>query len=203
MSKPIIIGITGQTGAGKTTISDFFRSMGMFIIDADIVSREVLIKYKEVIEKLKLEFGDDIVNDSGELNRKLLAFKAFKDKKTTKRLNSIMLKYIRLDIEEIIAKNINEEVIIIDAPLLFEGGLDKYCDAIISVIADEDIRLDRITKRDNITIDQAIRRMKIQNDADFFKRSSDFVLDGGKKKQLLLDDAEKLITQIKRGFCCE
>ncbi len=200
MSKTVIVGITGQTGAGKSTLAKILSKSDIPIIDADIEAKEVLKKDKSLIPLLKQEFGSDITNSNGILDRKLLASRAFASDENTKKLNNIMLPSIISDIKnkiELFRKS-KENIIAIDAPLLFESGLDEVCNIIISVTAGCATRLDRIIKRDNITIDLAKKRISAQKSEKYYKDKSDIILNGGLSLDRFEHEAEKIIYQIRK-----
>ena len=200
MSKTVIVGITGQTGAGKSTLAKILSKSDIPIIDADIEAKEVLKKDKSLIPLLKQEFGSDITNSNGILDRKLLASRAFASDENTKKLNNIMLPSIISDIKnkiELFRKS-KENIIAIDAPLLFESGLDEVCNIIISVTAGYATRLDRIIKRDNITIDLAKKRINAQKSEKYYKDKSDIILNGELSLDRFEHEAEKIIYQIRK-----
>lgn len=175
----LVIGLTGQTGAGKSTVSKIFAENGFAVINADLISRKVVEKGEKCLDELTEIFSPCILNDDGTLNRKVLGGIVFTDKTKLEMLNSIIYPYITSEILEEI-KNYSEsgyKLILLDAPTLFESHADDFCEIIISVIADEEIREKRIIKRDGLTQKQAQDRMNSQHDADFFAANSDFVIE--------------------------
>lgn len=177
MSECYIIGLTGPTGAGKSTVSKVFEEYGAAILDCDKLARDA-VNEKDCIENLCRSFGDDIVTD-GVLNRALVAKRAFSSEENAKLLNSITHPVIlRLLKEQIDENKENHKVIVIDAPLLFEASLENWCDKVISVIAPFEIRIERIIKRDNITREAALLRMSRQNEDAFYTKRSHYVIDG-------------------------
>ena len=135
--KNIVLGLTGQTGAGKSTLCQYLQQKGCSIIDADQVARDVVEKGSDCIADVILEFGIEYLNMDGSLNRRKLAESVFTDKAKLKKLNDIMFPYIIRNIEEKIQlkKEAEEGIIVLDAPTLFESGCDKFCDKVVSVIA--------------------------------------------------------------------
>ena len=173
-----IIGLTGLTGAGKSTVAQKLMAYGCYHIDADKVAREVINNDENVKNKLKKRFGNDVINADGTTNRPLLASRAFADEQSTLDLNAIThpavieeIKSITKDMEEVGYRGI-----IIDAIALFESGLDDLCDFNVTVVAPKELRLERIIKRDNITEEKALERINAQKDESFFTGKSDFVL---------------------------
>ena len=173
-----IIGLTGLTGAGKSTVAQKLMAYGCYHIDADKVAREVINNNENVKNKLKEHFGDDVINEDGTTNRPLLASRAFADEKSTNALNEITHPAVTEEIKSIIKdmEEIGYRGVIIDAIALFESGEDALCDFTVAVIAPKEIRLERIMKRDNITEEKALERINAQKDESFFTSRADFVL---------------------------
>ena len=173
-----IIGLTGLTGAGKSTVAQKLMAYGCYHIDADKVAREVINNNENVKNKLKERFGDDVINADGTTNRPVLATRAFADTESTNALNAITHPAVTEEIKSIIKdmEEIGYRGVIIDAIALFESGEDKLCDFTVAVVAPMDIRLERIMKRDNITEEKALERINAQKDEKFFTEKADFVL---------------------------
>ena len=162
--KNMVVGLTGQTGAGKSTVSDYLRENGMAVIDADKVAREVVETGSACIADIALEFGCEYINADGTLNRKKMAKTVFTDKAKLKKLNALMFPYIirRLCEEIERSRREGEGIIVLDAPTLFESGADRECDYVVSVIADEQSRKERIIRRDGLTQQEAQERISAQ-----------------------------------------
>lgn len=173
-----IIGLTGLTGAGKSTVAQKLMAYGCYHIDADKVAREVINNNENVKNKLKERFGDDVINADGTTNRPVLATRAFADTESTNALNTITHPAVTEEIKSIIKdmEEVGYRGVIIDAIALFESGEDSLCDYTVAVIAPIDIRLERIMKRDNITEEKALERINAQKDESFFTEKADFVL---------------------------
>ncbi len=173
-----IIGLTGLTGAGKSTVAQKLMAYGCYHIDADKVAKAVINNSEDVKNKLKERFGDDVVNADGTTNRSLLATRAFKDEESTNALNQITHPAVTEEIKRIIEEKKSDsfKAVIIDAIALFESGEDALCDFTVAVVAPTDIRLNRIMARDNITKEKALERINAQKDESFFTKKADFVL---------------------------
>lgn len=173
-----IIGITGLTGAGKGTVAQKLIAYGCYHIDADRVAREVINNSETVKKQLQNRFGEDIIDKDGQIYRPVLAQRAFADTESTNALNEITHPAVTEKIKEIIAEKEKEgyKAVIIDAIALFESGEDKLCDFTVAVVAPMEIRLERIIKRDNITLEKAMERINAQKSEDFFTRQADFIL---------------------------
>lgn len=188
LKKPFTIGLTGGTGSGKGHICKYLKAKGFNIIHSDLVAREVVQKGSPLLEKLAAEFGGDIIKD-GELDRALLAKRAFADKAQTAKLNSIMHPAIISRCEELAGG-----LTVLDAPQLFEAHAESKCYKIIAVTAPADLRLQRITERDGITQEQALRRISVQFDDEYYKKHSDFeVINDGRN---ITEQIDKILDII-------
>lgn len=170
LTKPFTVGLTGPTGAGKSYVCEIFRQKGFKIIDCDKIAHELTAKNAPILAELANEFGEDVVKN-GELDRKLLASRAFDTKEHTKKLNSIL--------HPAIAEKCKEEaqgLTVLDASQLFEANMQNDCYKVIGVLADEDVRIKRIIARDNITEQQAKLRMSAQFDNDYFIDNCDYII---------------------------
>lgn len=173
-----IIGLTGLTGAGKSTVAFKLMAYGCYHIDADKIARDVINGDENVKNKLKERFGNDVINDDGTTNRPLLAERAFANTESTNALNDITHPAVTEKIRQIIdeKKELGYSGIIIDAIALFESGEDELCDFTVAVTAPVDVRLERIMKRDNLTLEKAMERISAQKDETFFTKQADFII---------------------------
>lgn len=203
MNQAVVIGLTGQTGAGKSSFCNLLKNElseeELYIIDCDLVSREVLDKEKRCLAEIILEFGCEYLTIKGELNRKKLGEFVFADRQKLKRLNQIIFPFIIKNIKEKIASRINSaKIILLDAPTLFESGADSLCSFIVSVIADEDIRRKRIMERDDLSFTYAQNRISSQHSDEFYKRRSSFVVtNNGDLDELKLQAKEFIEKALK------
>ena len=171
-----LVGLTGKTGAGKSTVSEYLSGKGAYIIDGDIVAREVLSVDESLITQLCKTFGD-ILNEDGTLNRKKLAAAAFCSAGNTDKLNSIMHPAINRLINSKAEKAFeNHNVVIVDAAAIIESGFADGCDILVVVHAPFDVRKERIIKRDSLSENDALIRMNGQKDDDFYLSKADFVV---------------------------
>ena len=191
----MIIGLTGQTGAGKSTVCDFLREKGLFIIDCDKVARSVTEKGSKTLSLLADAFGNDIILEDGTLNRRELASRAFQSAEKTALLNSIAHPAITDAINNVISEHKSENIIL-DAPTLIESGAYKLCDKIVSVLADAEVRKERIIVRDNLSLSEAEKRMSAQKDDAFYKEYSDAVIYNNNDKAQSLVSVEQIFSEI-------
>ena len=195
--KKIFIGLTGQTGAGKSTVCEMAEGLSCSVINADKVAREVMGKNSDCLKRLAEFFGSDIILPDGNCNRKLLAKRAFASRENTDILNSITHPAIIERVREYIDIYSKEsDIIIFDAPQLFESGGDKICDRIISVVAPFEVRLERIMSRDGISKEDALLRMNVQYDEEFFRSKSDYIIDGSQSIEQVKYQFKKIILSL-------
>lgn len=166
------IGLTGPTGAGKSLLSSTAERLGFQVINCDLYARKAVEKGSEGLLRLAAVFGEEILNPDDTLNRKALAQKAFSSKENTELLNKMLLPYI----VRLVNEGIKGEKVLLDAPTLFESGIFKQCDFTVAVLADREIRLERITERDSISREDALLRINAGKDDEFYKRKSDYIL---------------------------
>ncbi len=175
----IIVGICGRSGSGKSTVGEIIKNKYSAYIDCDKISREVTRKESPCLLELVDCFGKEILNLDGSLNRGSLASVAFGNKENMKVLNKITHKYITEDIEAkiLLFANDSQKFVFLDAPTLFESGIHKRCDLILSVIADDKILLERIKKRDNKSDAEAQKRLSSQYANEFLEENSDYIIE--------------------------
>ncbi|MBR1384763.1 MAG: dephospho-CoA kinase [Ruminococcus sp.] len=200
MNKEIIIGLTGQTGSGKSTVSEYLSQNGLAGIDCDIVARKVTEDSSPCCKELAKLFPSCFDNDL-HLDRKALGNIVFNDKSKLRLLNDTIFPYINAEIasEIELRKAEGYKYIVLDAPTLFEAGADKLCDIIISCIADEETRIFRITQRDGISRQQAAARISSQRSAKEYAQSSDIVVCNNGSITALLHAADYIIYLIKEN----
>lgn len=199
MRKYKLVGLTGQTGAGKGLVSSVFSEKGWGIIDADRLAREALAPNSPALYGLCAAFGDDIIKDDGTVDRPLLAKKAFSSRQNTDTLNALTHPYIL----QLVLKNIDELVsrgitnILYDAPQLIESRSHLLCDHVITVLAKEEIRLERIMSRDKLSRENALLRIKAQHGEDFYIDNSDTVIENNGTQEEILQEALNLQNTLK------
>lgn len=197
--KTIVVGLTGQTGAGKSTVSRIFVENGFTLIDADRISRDVMEIGTPCLEELVDYFGKEIQNPDGSLNRKALAKIAFTDRGKLESLNSICHPFITEEILSRISHFTAEghRMVLLDAPTLFESKAADFCDLIISVVAEPELRCKRIMQRDGISEQAARERMNAQLEEEFFIHHSDYVIRNNEDCAQLFALAEEVADKIK------
>lgn len=152
----MIVGLTGGIASGKSTVSKYFKEFGAEVLDADLVAKELSEK-KENIAKMVEIFGDDILDETGNILRKKVREKAFLEKEKLQKLNELLHPQV---IEVFKNKKENtkqDEIVIFDIPLLFEAGMEKLCDTVIVVYVSKRVQIERMLKRDRHGIELAER----------------------------------------------
>ena len=160
----ITIGLTGGIGSGKSTVSLMLKTAGFEIIDADIIARDVLKKYPEILEKVKVEFGAGFFDWRGEFRRKEFGNHIFRFPKQRKKYEEIIMPYIKREIFESMDnhKKKGTKILILDAPTLIENDLHKEVDYVILVWVDQNTQIQRVRARDGISREDAINRINSQ-----------------------------------------
>ena len=174
----ITLGLTGKTGAGKTTVASYLKEKGCYIIDGDIIARQITEKGSEVLPVLQKAFGEDILDENGELIRAVLARRAFSSKENTAILNSITHPVIKQRCADEMAKaeSLGYKTALIDAAALLDSDCRDLCHKIIVVTAPEEVRLERILQRDGITKDQAMTRINAQKSDEYYFSHADIII---------------------------
>ena len=189
----MLIGLTGQSGAGKSTVSEIFKENGFFVINADLVSKAVADS--EVgMTALKKAFGEEYF-ENGKLNRKKLGALVFENKEMLDKLNNTLLPIISEEIQKMIEKS-DSPLVLLDAPTLFESGIDKNCDVVISVIAPKNVLINRIMERDSLSFNDAEKRISSEFSEEFFKENSQIVIENNSTLENLKSNAETALNNL-------
>jgi len=197
----LIIGITGNIGSGKTTVSKILEAKGAYIINADQIAREVLSKsgagYTETVEF----FGESILQADGEINRQHLASIVFNDQLKLAKLNELTHKHVLAKIDELITKvreTNSHKLICLDVPLLFESGLDKICSETWLVDAPYETKLARVIARDKTDRDSAKSRLDSQTPSHKLREKSGTVIENDKSTKELQEQVSAKLSALLR-----
>lgn len=173
----ILVGLTGTSGSGKGYVSRLFAERKIPSIDTDAVTHDLYSTNSECIAALAANFGDKILLPDGTIDRSKLADIVFSDREKLSLLNRIVHGFVLNETRSrIVGYAKTCDIVLIDAPQLFESGFDRECDCTIAVIADVDVRVARICERDNKTVEQAMARIRNQHDDAFFAKKCDYVI---------------------------
>lgn len=180
----MIVGITGSSGAGKSEVSKLLaKEYDAYLIDADKIAKNLSKENADYLNEIVVSFGQEILKKDGTLNRKRLGEIIYNSEEKRELLNSITFKYIVSKIKTLIEKNYEKKAIIIDAPLLFESGLNNICDTIIGVIAKKEIKVKRLIARDSLEQETLEKRIDSQKDDDFFVKNCNIVIENNFETQ--------------------
>ena len=179
----MIIGLTGPTGAGKTTALDVLRGMGFTVIDCDALYYDLLKTDESLRSDIRAAFGD-VFSPDGQLNRPALAEAVFGSEKKLAQLDKIVARAMNAAVDKIIA-SCRGRGVVIDAIKLIESGLGEKCDLTVGLTAPEEVRLKRIMQRDGIDEAYAKKRIAAQKKDSFYKKHCMFLLENraGSQKQ--------------------
>lgn len=192
----MVVGLTGAIGSGKSTVAGFFVERGFVLIDCDAVSHEINGE-KEYVDEIAATFGFKYIKN-GEIDRAAMAEKVFSDADALRTLTQISHRYILEIVNERLGRFLTEgKDVIIDAPLLFESGLNKKCDVTVCVTADKNERLERAVRRGGIKKENIIARMNKQPPNEFYSQRSDFTIKNDGGIEALKASSEELIRTLK------
>lgn len=191
-----IIGLTGGIGSGKSTVAQLFVEEGFPLIDADVIAREVVAAGQPALQELADVFGVDILEPSGELNRQLLAQRAFVDRETTDKLNAITHPRIQQRTQELFDEYREKDVeaVIYDMPLLVDNGLDGAMDWVIVVDVAAEERIRRVVEYRGLDEEDAQRRVKAQIPDGLRLAAADSVIDNNAAIDNLKPQVDQLIS---------
>lgn len=195
----MIIGITGSIACGKSTVSNYLKSKGYIVIDADKIGHEALDD-DYVKEKLILAFGNEILEDN-KINRQKLGELVFGSSSNLNVLNSIVHPEIRKKILEKIDKNNDKELIFIDVALLFEAKFDDLVDKIIVVYVDKNTQLTRLMKRNSISKKEALSRIVSQMSPIEKAKLGDYTVNNNLEVINTYEQVDKVLSELKKGRC--
>ena len=194
-----IIGLTGGIGSGKSTVTDYLIARGFPVLDADKIAREIVLPGSEMLIQLISVFGKSILMQDGSLDRKKLGNIVFSDPEKKKTLDSLMhtriLELIHYRILEYREETIHK-LIFIDAPLLFETGLDKSVCETWVIDVDEETRIKRIMERDGLKREDIAMRISNQMTRDEKNKRADVILDNTGNQEALYQQIEQLLQKI-------
>jgi len=194
----LVIGLTGPTGAGKGEVASIFSRHCIPVINADCVYHELITPPSSCLQELADVFGKGILLPDGSLDRRTLGGIVFNDPAARERLNTITHRYVMEEVKTRMERFRREgvPVAVFDAPQLFEAGAHKACGAVVSVLADRQLRLERIMARDNITAEAAMRRILAQKSDEFFKTHSDYIIENNGAAETLAPKVHHILEKL-------
>jgi len=186
-----VLGLTGGIGSGKSAVSAMFEELGIQVVDADIVAREVVEPGSLGLTKIAEHFGDEILTSSGTLDRAKLRAIIFADESQKQWLNNLLHPLIRESMLKQLKQATSNYVILV-APLLFENGLEAYCNHTLLIDVPVDVQITRTTARDNVSVELAKQIIASQmSRADKQQKAGD-ILDNNRPLEEVKTDVQKL-----------
>lgn len=196
-----IIGLCGGSAAGKGTVADMLRRHGVPVLDTDALYHEMIAAPSPCAQEIIDAFGKKIQNGQGGVDRQALSRLVFapENRDMLLRLNEISHRHILKECKKWEEKSRQDgcDTICYDAPLLFESGLDKRCDCTVAVLADDDLRINRIVKRDGITRDAAHRRLQAQPPQQTLRDRATYCIENNGDMAALAAEVTRVIKQIR------
>ncbi|MBT7524057.1 MAG: dephospho-CoA kinase [Candidatus Marinimicrobia bacterium] len=193
------VGLTGGIGSGKSTASNFFEAFGSFVINADEEAKKLMSSNETVQHELIAEFGTDIIDVSGQINKAKLAKIAFQDEDHQQTLNSVIHPYIYDSIDNqfnSVLKNGKFDIFIVDGALIFESGYDVHMDYIIVVTALLKNRIERALGRKTLSRDEILKRINLQWSEEEKVNLADFVIHNDGSEEDLKNNVKSLIEKL-------
>lgn len=195
--KIIKVGITGGTGSGKSSVCNYLTKKGLQVIDSDAIARKLLDRGTVTYDLVVSHFGEKILKVNGEINRQLLSSIVFGSSDELNFLQNVVTKETVEIVKELLEKSRPEmKIIFLDAPLLFETGLDQDVDIVWFVLASQDKRLKRLSKRDGIPVFEIEKRMSAQMPEEQKEMLADIVIENEGSLDDLYSKVDKLLLQL-------
>lgn len=191
--KKIVIGITGSFGSGKTSVARILRHYGARLIDADRLAHDCIKPHSSAYKKIIAVFGKGVLKKNRIIDRKKLARIVFNNKELLKKLNNLIHPQVTRDIKDII-RNSREGMVVLDAPLLIEAGLQGLVDKLIVVTLSQKEQLRRLKKKSSLTRADILKRIKCQIPLRQKMRIADFVIDNNGS----IKETARQVEQIRR-----
>ena len=200
--KPYIVGITGGIACGKTTATDHLQSLGAIVLDADVESRAVTAPDGMALPAIREQFGDEVFNEDGTLDRHALGRIVFADIEKRHALEAIIHPMIQhkmlADLQE--AGRAGEKIVFLSVPLLYETGMDALCDETWVLMLDRETQIKRLMERDSIDLDAAEKRIDSQMDAEERASKANVVIRTGRSIEQTRSELSALYRDLKKRF---
>ncbi|HAR4661890.1 TPA: dephospho-CoA kinase [Staphylococcus aureus] len=193
---PKVIGLTGGIASGKSTVSELLSVFGFKVVDADKAAREAVKKGSKGLAQVREVFGDEAIDENGEMNRRYMGDLVFNHPEKRLELNAIIHPIVRDIMEEEKQEYLNQGYnVIMDIPLLFENELENTVDEVWVVYTSESIQMDRLMQRNNLSLEDAKARVYSQISIDKKSRMADHVIDNLGDKLELKQNLERLLEE--------
>lgn len=193
---PKVIGLTGGIASGKSTVSELLSVFGFKVVDADKAAREAVKKGSKGLAQVREVFGDEAIDENGEMNRRYMGDLVFNHPEKRLELNAIIHPIVRDIMEEEKQEYLKQGYnVIMDIPLLFENELENTVDEVWVVYTSESIQMDRLMQRNNLSLEDAKARVYSQISIDKKSRMADHVIDNLGDKLELKQNLERLLVE--------
>ncbi|AXS26693.1 dephospho-CoA kinase [Staphylococcus aureus] len=193
---PKVIGLTGGIASGKSTVSELLSVFGFKVVDADKAAREAVKKGSKGLAQVREVFGDEAIDENGEMNRRYMGDLVFNHPEKRLELNAIIHPIVRDIMEEEKQEYLKQGYnVIMDIPLLFENELENTVDEVWVVYTSESIQMDRLMQRNNLSLEDAKARVYSQISIDKKSRMADYVIDNLGDKLELKQNLERLLEE--------
>ena len=193
------VGLTGGIGSWKSSVSSLFNDWGAYIFDADSVAKDILNNDNTAQAEIIAEFGSDVLNKVGSIEKNKLARIAFQDEDHQLRLNAIIHPYVFRKIDSSFEKILEEgkhDIFCVDAALIYESGADTHMDYVVVVTSHLRLRTERVMARGNLTRDEFLRRLELQWPDEDKVHMADYVIHNNGTKENLIVESKKVYDLI-------
>ena len=196
----LIVGLTGGISSGKSTVASLFKERGIVVLDSDEIVKELQKPNSELLLQISETFGPHLIDQAGNLNRKALGNLIFHDEEAKEKLNQLIHPRVKEKLEEGIryAKQNDEELIILDIPLLYESQFDSLVDLTIVVYVPKGIQITRLMQRDEIDENYALSKIKSQLSLEEKKEKADLIIDNSGTFEQLKLRFEEILNELKK-----
>jgi len=201
----LVVGLTGGVASGKTTVSQILREEGAYLIDADQIARQLVQPHTATWDEIRKAFGDEIVDESGSIQRKKLAARVFSDPRQRDVLNQILHPRIWKEVEDrlkAIADNDPQAIVVIDAALLVETGDYRKMDKVIVIASSAAEQVERLKKRDDVEEEQARKVLASQMPLEEKLRVADFIIHNEGSLEETRMRTKEIFRELKKIALC-
>uniref|UniRef100_A0A0P4VWC2 Dephospho-CoA kinase domain-containing protein n=1 Tax=Scylla olivacea TaxID=85551 RepID=A0A0P4VWC2_SCYOL len=195
-----LVGLTGGIASGKSTVSTMMKEMGVPVVDADLIAREVVEPGKRAWTKIRKAFGDEVFHESGEINRERLGQVVFSDMEKRRTINKITHPEIYREIQWQVLRHLcrGEQFVILDLPLLYESNkCTNYLFKTIVVTCDDELQLERLMARNTYTEKEAIARIEAQMPLEKKCKMANFVIENSGTKDSTRKQVEDIVKYLR------
>lgn len=190
--------ITGNIASGKSLTESFLQEEGIITVDTDEIVHELLSGDSEIIEKVNNLFDIDVKDAKGKIDRKKVGNIVFNDKDKLERLEKIIHPAVKKIVEDFFVKNKTEKIVAVSVPQLYEAGWESFFDYVLFIAADDEIRIERLMKRNNLSEKQAETRLKAQISQEEKAKRADFVIDNSGETESVRMGLKKVLEKLEK-----